>query len=147
MNNRKNTGITAIMIGDFKMKFEPLSSRECTLDHYGKRGISWHGFCLIFFLQQSVENNYGSVSKEPIKYTVYLNQILSDSNKQDSLSVLSLLDAAMAQISRELPFINELILQTDNAKSYSNNLLLCGISLLNVIYKGGGTPCCRIHPH
>ena len=41
----------------------------------------------------------------------------------------------MAQISQELPFINKLILQTDNAKSYSNNLLLCGISLLNVMYK------------
>ena len=60
---------------------------------------------------------------------------MSDSNKQDSLSVFSLLDAAMSQIHEELPFITELILQTDNAKSYSNNFLLCAISLLNVVHE------------
>ena len=48
MNTRTNEDITAIMIGDFKMKFELLSSSKSTLDHYGKRGISWHGFCLFF---------------------------------------------------------------------------------------------------
>ena len=32
--DRKNKGVTAIMIGDFKMKFEPISSRETTVDHY-----------------------------------------------------------------------------------------------------------------
>jgi len=74
------------------------------------------------------------MKEEPVKYTVYLNQLLSDSNKQDSLSVFSLLDAAMAQIAEELPFITKLILQTDNAKSYSNNFLLCAISVLNVTY-------------
>ena len=41
------------MIGDFKMKFEPMSSRETTLDHYSKRGISWYGFCLMFYLSHS----------------------------------------------------------------------------------------------
>ena len=34
-----------------------------------------------------------------------------------------------------IPFISEIVLQTDNAKSYSNNFLLCGISLLNFVYK------------
>ena len=102
MNYRTNRVITAIIKGDFKMKFEPLSSRESTLDHYSKRGISWHGFCLIFYFRQLVSNNNGTVtSKEAIKYTVNLNQILSDSNKQDSLSVLSL-DTTMAQIRLEL---------------------------------------------
>ena len=69
-----------------------------------------------------------------MKYTIYLNQLLSDSNKQDSLSVFSLLDAEMAQIAEELPFITKLILQTDNTKSYSNNFLLCAVSVLNVTY-------------
>ena len=35
--------ISAIIIGDFKMKFDPLSARETTLDYFGKKGISWHG--------------------------------------------------------------------------------------------------------
>ena len=50
MNNRMNKDITAIMIGDFKMKYEPLSSRESTLDHYGKQGISWLALCLSYLL-------------------------------------------------------------------------------------------------
>ena len=51
--DKRNRGVTAIMIGDFKMKFEPMSSRETTLDHYSKRGISWYGFCLMFYLSHS----------------------------------------------------------------------------------------------
>ena len=41
------------------------------------------------------------------------------------------------QIHEELPFfITKLILQADDAKSYSYNFLLCAISLLNVVNKG-----------
>ena len=36
---KKVTTMTAQMIGDFKMKFESMSMRETTQDHYGKRGI------------------------------------------------------------------------------------------------------------
>ncbi len=135
--DKRNRGVQAIMIGDFKMKFEPMSSRETTLDHYGKRGISWHGFCLIFYLssQSLADGDSEEDADKAVRYTVYLNQLLSDSNKEDSLSVFSLLDAAMSQIHQELPFITELLLQTDNAKSYSNNFLLCVISLLNVLHK------------
>ena len=116
------------------MKFEPLSATETTLDYFGKRGISWHGFCLIFYLCQSVRDDTGKETQEPFWYTVYLNQLISDSNKQDSLSVFALLDAAMVQKNEELPFISELILQTDNPKLYSNNFLLCAILLLNTVH-------------
>ena len=51
--NSNGKDVVALMIGDYKMKFEPMSQRETTLDHYGKRGISWHGFCLQFYLLQS----------------------------------------------------------------------------------------------
>ena len=113
-----------------------MSSRETTFDHYSKRGISWHGFCLIFYLSHSsVDDDNEDSTEQAVRYTVYLNQLLSDSNKQDSLSVFSLLEATMSQIREELLFITELILQTDNAKSYSNNFLLCAISLLNVLHK------------
>jgi len=130
--------ITAVMIGDYKMKFEAMSSRETTLDHYGKRGISWHGFCVQFYLLHNEVTDNDQVVPTPKKYTVYLDQIVSDGNKQDSLSVYSLLDAALAQISNELPFISSIILQTDNAKSYNNTFLLCAIPLLNVVYEPKG---------
>ena len=115
-----------------------MSQRETTLDHYGKRGISWHGFCLQFYLLQSEKTNDGHEIKVPMKYTVYLDQIVSDGNKQDSLSVYSLLDTALGQISNELTFISQIILQTDNAKSYNNSFLLCAIPLLNIMYASEG---------
>ena len=130
--------IIALMIGDFKMKFEPMSQRETTLDHYGKRGISWHGFCLQFYLIQKEKNKDGDDGEVTSKYTVYLDQVVSDGNKQDSLSVYSLLDAALGQIANELPFISSIILQTDNAKSYNNTFLLCAIPLLNIAYASEG---------
>ena len=34
--------VITMIIADYKMKFEPISARETTLDHYGKRGISWY---------------------------------------------------------------------------------------------------------
>ena len=130
--------IVALMIGDYKMKFEPMSQRETTLDHYGKRGISWHGFCLQFYLLQNEKNQDGEVVKVTSKYTVYLEQVVSDGNKQDALSVYSLLDAALGQIANEMPFVSSIILQTDNAKSYNNTFLLCAIPLLNITYQEDG---------
>ena len=124
--DKRNRGVAAIMIGDFKIKFEPMSNIETTLDYYSQRGISWHGFCLIFYISHSsVDDDNEDSTEQAVRYTVYLNQLLSDSNKQDSPSVFSLLDAAMSQIHEKLPFITELIPQTDNDKSYINNFLLC----------------------
>ena len=40
--------VVAILICDFKMKFEPVSARETTLDHFGKRGIPWHGIAVLY---------------------------------------------------------------------------------------------------
>ncbi len=118
------------MIGDFKMKFEPISSKQTTVDHYGKRGISWHIFCLISYLRQIITAKDGAMKEEPVKYTLYLNQLLGDSNKQDSSSVLPLLDAAMAHIVDKHPFITKLILQT----TCSNIFLLYAIPVLNATY-------------
>ena len=47
---------------------------------------------------------------------------------------MSLLDAALAQIVQELPFITSIILQSDNAKAYNNIFMLCAIPLLNAKY-------------
>ncbi len=72
----KGKNVIATMIGDFKMKFEPLSALETTLDHYRKRGISFHGFCVEFYLLQEKEQEDGLFRAEPTKYTIYVDQIL-----------------------------------------------------------------------
>ena len=123
----KGENTTGLLVMDFKMKFDPISARESTIEHYGKRGISWHGFCLIYYL-------YDNETKEPIRYSTYLDQILSDGNKQDTHCVVSLLEAALNQIIQDLPFIKSVTLQSDNARCYENHFLMIAISILNELY-------------
>ena len=37
----------AVVVANFKMKFESLHYREKTTDFYGKKGLSWHG-CIVY---------------------------------------------------------------------------------------------------
>ena len=119
--------IRGLLVMDFKIKFNPISARESTIEHYGKRGISWHGFCLIYYL-------YDNESKEPIRYSTYLDQILSGGNKQDAHCVVSLLEAALDQIIHHLSFINSVTLQSDSARCHENHFIMGAISILNEIY-------------
>ena len=122
------------MIGYYKMKLEPLSQREISLDHYGKRRISWYGFYLQFYLLKSDNTDQGEDVKVTAKYTVNLDEVVCDGNKQDALSVYSLLDDALDQVSNKMSFISSTILQTDIAKSYNNTFILCVIPLFNITY-------------
>ena len=53
----KGKDIGSILIIDFKMKFEAQSTRESTVEHFGKRGIAWHGCALIYFLYEVKKDN------------------------------------------------------------------------------------------
>ena len=46
----KGNVVKALIIMNFKMKYETKSTRETTVEHFGKRGIGWHGFAIIFYL-------------------------------------------------------------------------------------------------
>ena len=119
--------IKAVVIMDFKMKYESKSSRESSVEHFGKRGMGWHGIALTFFLWETNEAGESSA----VKYLVFIDQVIQDGNKQDAFAVLSLLEAAMNVIHMELPYICELILQSDNAATYQNHFIKLGIHLLN----------------
>jgi hypothetical protein len=49
-----------ILITDWKMKFEACSSRETTQQHFGKRGMSWHGCLFVYF--RHITHEDGSVT-------------------------------------------------------------------------------------
>ena len=115
--------VKALIIMDFKMKYEMKSNRETTVEHFGKRGIGWHGFAVIFYLLDE--------DKNPYKNIVYLDQILSDTNKQDGPTVVALLEIAICTIIHELPFIKEAIITSDNATSYQNHLLTFMMAIFN----------------
>ena len=99
--------INALIIIAFKMKYEMKSTRETTVDHFGKRGIRWHRFTIIFYRL----NNEGA----PYKNIVYLDQILSGTNIQNALTIVALLDTGITTIISELPCIKEAVITSDNA--------------------------------
>ena len=109
---------------DFKMKYEMRSNRETTVEHFGKRGIGWHRFAVIFYLLDEDNNPYRNI--------VYLDQILSDTNKQDGLTVVALLEVATCTtIIHGLSFIKESIITSDNVTLYQKHLLFFMIAILN----------------
>ena len=133
----------AILIIDFKMKFEAKSTRESTVEHFGKRGIGWHGCALIYYLYEQKKddkgelmyNDNGESIMAPKKYIVYIDQVLEDGNRQDGLIVISLIESALVGIHDQLPFINEIIIQSDNANQYQNPLLILSLHLINMKMK------------
>jgi hypothetical protein len=46
----------AFVLVDFKMKLKPIYYREKTVDHYGKRGMSWHGASVQYWEYQEGES-------------------------------------------------------------------------------------------
>ena len=56
-------------------------------------------------------------SEYHVKYTAHLDQILENDNTQDTFTVFTLVDADIKRFINDLPFIKEVVLQHDNAKS------------------------------
>ena len=71
----------------------------------------------------------------PQRYTLYIDQIIINGNKQDTNTVVALLKCTLMQLSDDLPFITEVILQSDNAHCYQNSSLLVAIAVLNDKFK------------
>ena len=82
----------------------------------------WHGF---------LANYYKRDRTDRVRYTVYCDQILEGSNMQDGLAVASMREAFLRQIKLELPFIEYVTLQSDNAGCYQTNELLLLIPLIS----------------
>ena len=106
--------INAMIIIDFKMKYEIKSYRESTVEHYGKRGLGWHGMVIIFYL-------FDENDSLPYRNIVYIDKIMNGSNVQDSGTVAALLEVGFQAIIKEMPFIKEATLMSDNASSYQNH--------------------------
>ena len=88
----------------------------------------------MYYKLEDVEDDDGIISKKPVQYSVYLDQMLDDGNRQDAVCVVSLLDAALKQVTIDIPAITSIILQSDNANTYQNTFLICAIAILNTWY-------------
>jgi hypothetical protein len=114
-----------VVLLDYKMKFEPVYFREKTVDHYGKRGISWHGSMITFYSSVCVD---GVQTAVPNKF--YMDHVVENESKQDVTSVISILEAVVIAIKKLFPHITTVFLQSDNASCYQNTVLLMLIPYL-----------------
>ena len=108
----------AMVVIDWKMKWLARYHRETTLQHFAKRGISWHGACIHYFDYHETQGADGMMVKEAVRKTVYLDQILEETNKQGSIMVAAMVECMLHQIAKELPHIKKVTLQSDNAGCY-----------------------------
>ena len=118
-----------LMVIDFKMKFESMSLRETMPENFGKRGMGWHGVAAVYYEW----NNDEEKSERKI---IYADQVLSTSNKQDSLCVASLIESFVTAIiesfMKKCPFFPRIFaICSDNAGCYVNKFLILMIGLLN----------------
>ena len=70
-------------------------------------GICWHGVVLTLPAR----------NRQPA-HTVFLHDILHAETQQDAPTVLAILEAVASFIRREYPWIEKVIIQTDNARCY-----------------------------
>ena len=85
--------------------------------------INEYGFLVIFYMLDE-DNN-------PYKNIVYLDQSLSETNKQDCATVVVLIKISKCTIIHELPFVKVAVLTPDNATSYQNQLLTFMMAIFN----------------
>jgi hypothetical protein len=117
------------IIGDFKMNWNAMGNKETTQQHYGKRGIPWHGFLGVYYRYIPESDSFERV-------VIKVDQILEGDAFKNGAAVLSLLECFLCQVEKEFPFLRKAIFQSDNAGNYHKKDLVLGIAFLNL--KRGG---------
>jgi len=122
----------AMVVMDFKMKFESLYFREKTTDFYGKKGLSWHG-SMVYSRYTSSEREASEESLLDYHITYY-DHISSGDSKQDYVAVMSYFEAVCRRITTELPHVRSLYVQSDNARCYEKGNLIVGLHRIAQAY-------------
>jgi ABC-type uncharacterized transport system YnjBCD permease subunit len=99
------------------MKLDPIYYREKTVDHYGKRGMSWRGSMIQYYTMEDLEG-----TPTPMLNKLYLYHIVDNENKRDKLAVFSII--VIMAMKNLLPDTEKIIFQSDNAGCYQNTILM-----------------------
>ncbi|OWZ10023.1 hypothetical protein PHMEG_00017191 [Phytophthora megakarya] len=99
----------AIVILDFKIKQEPLYSRE--------------KLCIITASVECLGMTFDDELGESVETKLYFDQICNGDNKHDKEAVVALVEALLLSLQREVPHIKRLTFQSDNASSYQNSYI------------------------
>jgi hypothetical protein len=122
--------IAAHIVMDFKMKYNAKYYRQKTIEHFGKRGISWHGFLVIYYI-------YNDATGKAERMHVYCDQIVQGTNCQDGHLVVGLVEAFLRSLKTSDAFqsLESVSLQADNANYYHSVNLILGLPFAGLAAK------------
>lgn len=138
-----------VVFCDFKMKVEPQRRRETQLQYYGKAGMSLHGTAVFYkpkaegdsmlprekkakkmdsaeLAQLSADERRRYVEKEEnygMLTSFFVDHVCENDKKQDRIFTISIFEAVLYRIRKEIPEATEIVFCTDNARNYNNNVL------------------------
>ncbi len=102
--------------------------RETQQQHFGKRGMSYHGAAL--FVSRAARSDHCDVSAMPPTehshpyQTYFFDDIIDNSQQQDSVAALSIIEASIVRTRKLFPDLTTISIQSDNAAAYSSPFLL-----------------------
>lgn len=120
----RRRGTTVKIVIDFKQKYLEKRLRSSQMNDFGQRGITWHIVVIEYY-------DYDEETDEPVRVLLPIDQILDSGNRQDGPCVLSMMEAMMKMIKVELPWVENIIIVSDNANCYHSKNMLFPICLLN----------------
>lgn len=135
---------------DYKMKVEPERLRETQLQYYGKAGMSWHGSAVFYRVDKArdvqcselqrkmktkerwrkrmgmtgngAENTEKGEQEEQLSM-FFVDHIPTNDKKQDRMLTASIIEALCFRIRRVLSKAKEIVICSDNARNYNNNMI------------------------
>ena len=118
-----------IILGDYKQKLLPSQHRESSVEHYGKRGISYHSFLCAYMEGDEMKLRY-------------FDSVVEGDATQDIGMTLSICEEALFRMRAVVPStVTSFTFQSDNARTYQN---LCLPLLLPELAESAKWLCARL---
>lgn len=116
-----------IITMDYKIKFEQKTFRQNLSDWHGWKGMSWHGIVVTYRLKENGEGTNGNEDErsENVRATknLYLDHVCRNDPNQTAFSVASIVELVCRLVFNELSAMKTVVLRSDSATKYNNNLL------------------------
>jgi hypothetical protein len=111
-----------------QQKLEEMRHRATQEQYYGKRGMSYHGTAVFISRRATsdacaVQHLVPDANTHPYQ-TYFFDDIVRNSQQQDTLAAMSLMEAAIMRVRAMFPEVTTISFQSDNGAAYASPFLL-----------------------
>lgn len=106
---------------DFAMRFLPIAGKEEQTSWYKKTGIPWHiSVVYVNYQDEGLSQAHKELLEPGFNQRIFVH-VFDKSANQDSATVFALVKHMLQEIKKELPWIEEAYLRSDNAAYYHSS--------------------------